>query len=291
MTLLAATHSGKFHADDVLAWALLRLFHSRDTKLVRRREPYPFEQADIVFDVGGFYDPERMRFDHHQKEYEGELSSAGMVLDWLHGTGKVEDALYGRLKDRLVDYVDDVDNGRREPIKGVPCFASIVGAFNSGCTKLEDYDRAFQKASSFAEHLVGAITWELEEEKSCIQLVMEYMQEARSKGSNVIEFPNYVKWQGPFFKNGGIEHPADFVVFPTMHGTWQAVCIPPIQGSFGQKVPFPASWGGLRDTELEKATGVPGAVFCHKNRFIAVFKTREGLYEAMERAGLLSGPI
>ena len=290
MTLLAATHSGKFHADDVLAWALIRLFFSRDASLVRKREPYPFEEADIVFDVGGSYDPSRMRFDHHQKDYEGELSSAGMVLEWLHGIGKLDELLFKRLKDKLVDYVDDIDNGRVEPVQGVPCFASIVDAFNSGCAKLEDYDRAFHKASSIAEHLVAAIAWELEEEKNSVALVTAKMEEAVRLGRNFLEFPKYVKWKGAFFSSNGLEHPADFVVFPTMHGTWQAVCIPPVEGGFGQKVPFPASWAGLRDTELEEASGVEGAVFCHKNRFVAVFKTRNGLFEAMDRAGILQGP-
>jgi len=39
---------------------------------------------------------------------------------------------------------------------------------------------------------------------------------------------------------------------------------------------FPEAWAGKRDGELARATGVPDALFCHTNRFLAVAKTKEG---------------
>ena len=56
--LCALSHSGKFHADDVLAWSLLCHFHPNGHafKLNRTRDENIIE-ADIVFDVGGIYDP------------------------------------------------------------------------------------------------------------------------------------------------------------------------------------------------------------------------------------------
>ena len=51
---------------------------------------------------------------------------------------------------------------------------------------------------------------------------------------------------------------------------------------------MPAEWAGLSDDALQDVVGVVGARFCHKNRFIAVFDTRAGAVEALEKWGLLS---
>ena len=77
------THSGKFHADDVLSWGLLQQFYPYSMTITRTRKQIIIEKADIVFDVGGLYAPSLGRFDHHQNEYQGKYSSAGMLLDWL----------------------------------------------------------------------------------------------------------------------------------------------------------------------------------------------------------------
>ena len=63
----------------------------------------------------------------------------------------------------------------------------------------------------------------------------------------------------------------------------------PAFGSFDQKRSLPEEWAGLVDDELVAVTGVAGARFCHKNRFIMVFDTLEGLLEAMQKGHLLTG--
>jgi len=40
---------------------------------------------------------------------------------------------------------------------------------------------------------------------------------------------------------------------------------------------LPAAWAGLTGAELEAASGVPGASFCHNGRFIAAAKSREAI--------------
>ena len=78
MSLSVATHSGPFHADDVLAVALLRVFVDEEATVLRTRDLERIAQADVVVDVGGLYDPAARRFDHHQASYTGSFSSAGM---------------------------------------------------------------------------------------------------------------------------------------------------------------------------------------------------------------------
>src|SRR5690606_35252065 len=44
-----ATHSGPFHADDVLAWALIRVFYAADATVVRTRDADRLARAEVVF--------------------------------------------------------------------------------------------------------------------------------------------------------------------------------------------------------------------------------------------------
>ena len=60
--------------------------------------------------------------------------------------------------------------------------------------------------------------------------------------------------------------------------------IPKGYGTFENRVTFPESWAGLRDEELEKASGIAGAVFCHKNCFLFIAKNKEGALEAARQA-------
>ena len=126
--MLVATHSGPFHCDDVFACALLRTFVAPDLTVVRTRDLARIRAADIAIDVGGEYDPARGRFDHHQREYQGTLSSAGMVLAWLEESGHVQAPLAAKLRSDWVDYIDAVDIGARKPEPTVPCLPQVVGA-------------------------------------------------------------------------------------------------------------------------------------------------------------------
>ena len=53
---------------------------------------------------------------------------------------------------------------------------------------------------------------------------------------------------------------------------------------FERKMYFPESWAGKRGEELAKITGVPDAVFCHDNRFLAVTKSKEGAVKLAQLA-------
>ena len=55
--------------------------------IVRTRDVAVIDQATIVVDVGAVYDPEKLRFDHHQRGFQEtfsvdhtvKLSSAGLI--------------------------------------------------------------------------------------------------------------------------------------------------------------------------------------------------------------------
>jgi uncharacterized UPF0160 family protein len=48
------------------------------------------------------------------------------------------------------------------------------------------------------------------------------------------------------------------------------------------RIPLPLEWAGLLEEDLKKITGIPGAVFCHKGRFISVWETREDALKALK---------
>lgn len=61
------------------------------TDLTRTRDPAKLDTCTIVVDVGGVYDAEKQRFDHHQRGFTEvfghgfttKLSSAGLVYKWV----------------------------------------------------------------------------------------------------------------------------------------------------------------------------------------------------------------
>jgi uncharacterized UPF0160 family protein len=287
MPLVVATHDGPFHADDVMAYALVRIFLDPGSEVVRTRDLARIAQADIVVDVGGEYDLARRRFDHHQASYQGPFSAAGMVLDWLAREGHIEPELARELRIGMMDYLDAVDNGRTAPQPTVPCFPRIVDALNQPARTHAEFDEAYRKAADFAALWLQGLVAEHDKVLAARKKVREAMDRAVSQGVRVLELDEYLPWKGPYFESGGESHPTDYVLHPGTDGSWRIAAIPPRLGDFGQKRPLPEAWAGLVDEQLEAVTGVPGSVFCHKNRFIAVFRTREGAMEAMRRHGLL----
>ena len=284
--MVVATHNGPFHADDVMAFALIRAFVDPDATVVRTRDPSVIDRADVAIDVGGRFDPDAMRFDHHQASYQGPRSSAGMVLDWLAATRRVDDELAARLRSGVVDYLDAVDTGRRAPDPAVPCFPRLVAALNHPADDDAGYDAAYRSAAAMAEAIVQGLSHELDHIRRARALVRDAMAAAEREGSLVLQLEAYVPWKDAYFEAGGADHPTAFVLHPATDGSWRVVAIPPKLGTFEQKISLPEPWAGLTDEALCAVTGVEGSVFCHKNRFIAVFKTRAGAVEAMRRHGL-----
>ena len=114
------THSGSFHTDDIFACATLSLFlekKSEQFEIIRTRDEGIITSADYVFDVGGIYDPEKNRFDHHQKGGAGkhddgiEYSSFGLVWDKFGEALSDSKETKDIIERRLVEPIDAFDNG------------------------------------------------------------------------------------------------------------------------------------------------------------------------------------
>ena len=102
------------------------------------------------------------------------------------------------------------------------------------------------------------------------------------EGRDYLVFDKSLPWMDSFFELGGEDHPALFIVMPAGEH-WKLRGIPPSMRKRMQvRQPLPKRWAGLLENELKKVSGVPGAIFCHKGRFISVWQTKEDVMKALE---------
>jgi uncharacterized UPF0160 family protein len=60
--------------------------------------------------------------------------------------------------------------------------------------------------------------------------------------------------------------------------------VPSAPETFDARKDLPRHWAGLQGEELAAATGVPDAVFCHNNLFIAACKSWDGVLTMARQA-------
>ena len=77
----------------------------------------------------------------------------------------------------------------------------------------------------------------------------------------------------PAIIKAGAEHLL-FVVHPR-DKDWCVTGIRRSEEGFELRADLPLAWAGLTGADLENASGVKGASFCHNGRFIAAAATRE----------------
>ncbi|NXF87952.1 MYG1 protein, partial [Eubucco bourcierii] len=82
----------------------------QDAEVVRTRDPQILAQCDVVVDVGGEYDPERHRYDHHQRSFSESMSSLQPGKPWgtkLSSAGLVYCHLGGQVLAQLLAQPED----------------------------------------------------------------------------------------------------------------------------------------------------------------------------------------
>lgn len=274
------THDGSFHADEVSACAILLVFKLIErSKIFRSRDPKILDQCEYVCDVGGVYDPKTKRFDHHQLEYTGDLSSAGMVWLYLFDQGLIDEDTYQFVRRSIIMGIDAHDNGKSVQQEGVTTFSHIIANFVPPAydAPLKVQTAAFNEALDFATGHFRRLLERIDYIRKCRDKVAAAMA---TKGHFLL-FEEALPWQDNFFDLGGEAHPALFVIMPS-EGHWKLRGIPPNRENKMQvRCALPKEWAGLRDEELQKVSGISGAIFCHKGRFISVWKTKEDAMRAL----------
>lgn len=280
------THSGHFHADDVLAVATL-LLKFPEAEVIRSREEKEIESADIVVDVGQVYDPRKLRFDHHQKAGAGDRANgipyASFGLVWKYFgeelAGGVDEAKV--VDDKLVSPVDAGDNGlsfSQSSIPGIRQYSlwDYFDSFSTGGEGMNDFDTGFFAALPQAK---GLLEREIRSAKRAVEnwKKVESIYD-KSGDKKIIVLPQLLNW-----KRVLIPTEAVFVIWPKLDG-WSVRGVPDAVHSFDVKKPFPTSWAGLEGETLAAVSGVKDAYFCHRNRWIAGVKSQEGAIELAKKA-------
>lgn len=274
------THDGLFHADEVTACALLLYYGLIDKdQWTRTRNKKLLDQCEFVCDVGGEYNPKNKKFDHHQLSYSGELSSAGMVWSYLKEQGMVSSLVYDFLNHSLIKGVDAHDNGKVSSEEGIGSFSQIISNFVPirYDVSAKEQDRAFALALDF---VLGHITRAMDR-LAYIQGCKEKVRLSMKEGKDFLLFEEAMPWIDSFFELGGENHSAQFVVMPSGN-QWKVRGIPPdSMDRMKVRKPLPLEWAGLLEEDFKKSSGLTGAVFCHKGRFISVWETKEDAFKAL----------
>ena len=312
-----ATHSGSFHADDVFGVGVLMGVFPSHT-LVRTRNNERIEAADFAVDVGGLWDVETGRFDHHQRSFKGArpprlvdgvetagvgYASAGLVWS-AYGTAYVAalaqrhgfelDALAlaeitRAIDSSLVQFLDIVDTGQGDVAPGIFGLSALIAQLNTNWMEEKGLDaatKALLQESRFREAI--AITRKLLD-----SAIVKKVAQLRSMDI-VRQAPKLLDGKVLHLQEGGMpwtrvvvdEMPEVlFVIYPDSDGDqYQIKTVPLESGSFTTRLDLPKSWAGLRDQELAAVSGVADSVFCHMNLFIGGAKSLAGAIALAELA-------
>lgn len=286
--MLLVTHSGPFHADDCMAYVILQHALGGNHEFVRSREKNLIDKADIVWDVGGVFDTNTKRYDHHQpgapkRENEVPYSSAGLIWrDWgrqalmnILDDHSLVEAVFDRIDSSIILDIDRSDNGVGLPPRSTD-LSNMIHDYNltwdsefSGNPMEED--NAFLRATKTMESFFLNRIDGLRARYKAHDVVLKAYQ--NSENPCVLVMNQRMPWKEVAFK---AELPILYAVFPATNGNWMVDTLPDKPGSFGQKAPLPSEWAGLKDMELAIVSDIPDAVFVHAGRFIGACKTKEG---------------
>jgi uncharacterized UPF0160 family protein len=284
------THSGGFHADELLSSVILTRLFPR-ANVIRSRAPEWITPGSdrIIYDVGGAYDPDARIFDHHQRgaplRDDGQpFSSFGLIWrrfgrDYLNALSIPAldiDPLHDGFDRDFVLPVDLMDNGALSPSSaGVLSKLTLPVLLETLKPVFDDSgpgadDRAFHEALSIARSFVEAVIRQSAAKLRAHAIVLQAI--AAAGDNRILELPMGMPFRPAIVKAG-----ADHLLF-VVHPRETDWCITGIRRSsdgFELRADLPATWAGLTGTDLAMATGVADATFCHNGRFIAAARTRD----------------
>jgi uncharacterized UPF0160 family protein len=312
--VLVVTHGSNYHADDLFAVAVVSMYlksigynesgkaNDKGKKIVIKRslDPAVHKKADILLDIGLEYDPETMRFDHHQLggagHRENGIPYATFGLVWKHFGKKIcgsDTSISSNSLEAIVEYVDKklvcpmdasdngVDTFRSLDDRVTPVLlddyidAECILEKNKS-TSEQNFDRSFKKLLPFAERVILLY---IEKAKSYI--------EAKKKIDSLYKRSDYkdILVSDQFIPFDFEDLPQIlFYVYKDLRGNWSAKSIRNNSYSYDNRKSFPVEWRGKRDKELADISEVEDAIFCHNSGFLSVSKSKAGAIKLAQKA-------
>jgi len=293
---ICVTHDGTFHTDDLFATAVLYILNNGNIRIIRTRDTSLMENADYVYDVGGVYDFEKNRFDHHQKGGAGkrdngiDYSSLGLV--WRKYGEQICESkeIFEGLDRKIVQPIDAIDNGIdiTKPIyEGVTFYgAEQVFLSNKPTWKEDDknidsiFFKEVRKVALLLEREIEVAKVDLEAKK----IIIDSYNKSSDKRVVYLDtsFPRYI-----YQKTLSSFPDTIYTIMPSGHNnSWKAEAIAKSPETMESRKLFPEAWRGFNDGDIKfkEASGVNDAIFCHKSGFLMGAESREGIIALVEKA-------
>jgi len=155
------THNTAFHADDVMAVAMLR-YANFEFELIRTRTPSVLADAiadsnTLILDVGGVFNPSMLNFDHHQDM--NLPSAAGMIYEHFKDVICPADAQ--PFFAQFISSIDAIDTNRNNIYavwntlpEGFRNTSNILSGFNRDVMNAPLQDQQFDLAVKFAMTII-----------------------------------------------------------------------------------------------------------------------------------------
>jgi uncharacterized UPF0160 family protein len=292
------THNANFHADDVFATATIQMYLDKigeRYKIIRTRDEEIIEKGDFVLDVGGIYDEDANKFDHHQESFKEvglhniPYSSFGLV--WKqYGKELCENKnVWKKLTAEFVTQIDATDNGvdiATPKIEGLlPVLPNEIISSWMPPYSLRTEETLYEGFLEAVEFAKGFLERQIAKEKSKEEMRDEFEHALKGKKNifktdslQALVLPKPLPWRD-FLDS---ENDFEFIISERDDGKWMAQAVPVNKNSMKAKV-VKKSWAGLRGQELCDKVGVPDLVFYHKTGYILVAETKEAIVETLKR--------
>jgi uncharacterized UPF0160 family protein len=252
-------------------------------EIIRTRDSEIIRTGDYVFDIGGIYNAEQNRFDHHQKGGAGkrnEIEYASFGLVWkkfgieICGNQKVVDMI----DKKLAMPIDAFDNGidlYKSNFENILPYTlqDVLSIFSP--TSLEDMkkDDQFLKALSWGKEILQREIKKATDQIEISKIICDFYNESKDKRLIVIDKPKVSRFE---IWDALQNFPEPLFIIYGDNKDWSVVAMRKEKNSFGNRKDFPESWGGVWREDLQKITGVSDALFCHKDLFLSGAKSKEG---------------
>ena len=273
------THSGTFHADEVMASVIL-LNKFGDMNIYRTNNIS--NNNAFIYDVGFG------KFDHHAIDFDLtrnngiKYASAGLIwktfgMDIINKFNiKDKTSFFESIDKNLIMDIDRDDNGQsltNEPEVKAQTIPSLIGNFNPAWNEDNLEQKRFLQALSFLNTIFNNMIGKMLAKEEARSIVEEKIEESCN---GILILDHYMPWKDIVLTSNNIKaKDILYAIFPSKRGGYNVVATPKEQGSFDVKKPFPNNWAGLENSQLQKISGVKTITFCHKNLFICACTTYE----------------
>lgn len=272
------THPGVFHADEILAIALLSIVEEKEIAeldIIRTRDVQLLEsaKADLttyVLDVGGVCNAVLRCYDHHHRDFDllnkagTKFSTFGLIVQAFRPYFDSE--VWRELEDFAIK-VDNHDNGVKvfDEVRWISDFNSI------GIGTEEAFLAVLTAARNWLRGKLASWEAKVAQDLAVVKAIAE-------AGNNpVVVSDEYI----PVDERLNALDTARLLVFPGQSGGWNIQTLNVgIEKDFSQRCPAPEDWRGRSEFQVENIN----VTFCHAGGFLTVAKSKD---DAIKLANLI----